>query len=70
MVDTRSNLQRDDLNFKPHGGKSLQNIIDRAIDAQFYPLQVSLHYQKLRLGQFHDPTYINSEKKKKSEINK
>ena len=67
MVDTRSNMQLADLNSKPHGGKSLQNIIDRAIGAQFYPPPGSLLYQHLRLGQFHEPTHINCEQNKKSE---
>ena len=31
MVDTRSNMQLSDLNYKPHGGKSLRNLIDRSI---------------------------------------
>ena len=37
MVDTRSNMQLDDLNYKPHGGKGFQNLIDRAIGARLYP---------------------------------
>ena len=68
MVDTISNMQLSDLSSKPHGGKSLQNIIDRAIRARLYPPSVSLHYKQLHLDQFHDPTRINFEQKKKSEI--
>ena len=37
MVDTRSNMQLSDLKSKPHGGKSLRNIIDRAIGSRLYP---------------------------------
>ena len=37
MVDTRSNMQLTDLNSKPHGGKGLQNPIDRVIGVRFYP---------------------------------
>ena len=70
MVDTRSNMQLADLNSKPHGRKSIQNIIDRAIGAQLYPPSGSLHYNQLRLSQFHDPAHINCEQKKKSEIKK
>ena len=68
MVDTISNMQLADLNSKPHGGKSLRNIIDSAIDACFNPPPGSLQYQLLRLDQFHGPTHINCEQKKKSEI--
>ena len=49
MVDTKSNMQLADLNYKPHSGKILRNLIDRAIGAWFYPPPVSLHYQKLFL---------------------
>ena len=45
MVDTRSNNQLADLNSKPHGGKSLRNLIDCAIGIRIYPPLVSLHYQ-------------------------
>ena len=31
MVYTRSNMQLTDTNSKPHGGKSLRYMIDRAI---------------------------------------
>ena len=37
MVDTRSNMQLADLNYKIHGGKILTNIIDRKNGAHFYP---------------------------------
>ena len=63
-------MQLSDLNSKHHGGKSLQNIIDRAIRVLFYPPLVSLHYHKLRMGHFHEPTHINCEQKKKSDIKK
>ena len=45
-------MQISDLNSKPHGVKSIQNIIDRAIDFQLHPSPGSLHYQKIRLGIF------------------
>ena len=68
MVDTRSNMQLADLNYKPHGGKSLRIIIDCAIGAQFYPPPGSLHFQQLRLGHFHETNHINCDKNKTSEI--
>ena len=68
MVDTRSNMQLVDLNYKPHGGKSLQNLIDHTISVRLYPTQVSLHHQKLCLGQFHEPNHINCKQNKKREI--
>ena len=61
-------MQLADLNSKPYGRKSLQNIIDRAIGVRFYPPPESLHYQQLRLGQFHEPNHINCEQNNKSEI--
>ena len=70
MVDTRSTMQLSDLNSKHHGGKNLQNTIDHAIRFLFYPPPGSLHYHKLRMGHFHEPTNINCEQKKKSEIKK
>ena len=70
MVDTRSNMQLSDLNYKPYGGKSLQNIIDCAICVRLYPPPVSLHYQQLCLGQFDGPTHVNCKHKNKSEIKK
>ena len=63
-------MQLADLNSKPHGGKSLQNIINCAIGFQFYHPPGSLHYQQLRLGQFNDPHHINCEQNNKSEIEK
>ena len=52
-------MQLADLNYKPHDGKSLRNIIDRDIDVRFYSPPGSPHYQKLCLGQLHEPTHIN-----------
>ena len=43
MVDTRSNMQLYDLNFRPHGGSSLRDIIDRGIRDRFYPPPRSEH---------------------------
>ena len=70
MVDTRSNMQLYDLDYKPHGRKSLRNLIDRDIGAILYPPPGSLYYQLLCLGGFHGPTHINCEQKKKSKIKK
>ena len=70
MVDTRSNMQLAELNYRLHGGKGLQNLIDCAFGVQFYPPPGLLHYQQLFLGQFHEPTHINYEQNKKSEIKK
>ena len=44
-VDTESSMQLSDLNYKPHGKKSLRNLIDRAIGARLYPSPGSVHYQ-------------------------
>ena len=63
-------MQLADLNYKPHGGKSICNIIDRAIGVRFYPPPGSLRYQQLCIGQFHEPNHINCEQNKKSEIKK
>ena len=68
MVDTRSKMKLADLNSKPYGGKSLINIIDRAIGAHFYSPPGSVHYKLLCLDQFYGTSHINCEKKKKSEI--
>ena len=68
MVDTRSDMQFSDFDSKPHDGKSLRNIIDRAISAQLYPPPGSVQYKIICLGQFHGPTHINCEQKKTSEI--
>ena len=70
MVDTRSKMQLADLNYKPRGVKSLQNIIKRSIGVRLYPPPGSLHYQQLCLGQFHEPNHINCDQKKKSDIKK
>ena len=70
MVDTRSNMQLADLDSKPYSGKSLQNIIDRAIGARFYPPPGSLLYQLICLGKCHGRTHTNFGKNKKSDIKK
>ena len=70
MVDTRSNMQLSDLNSKPHGGKSLRNLINHAIVVRFYPTPGSLRYQQFCLGQCHEPTHINCGGNKKIEITK
>ena len=56
-------MQLAELNSKPHGGNILRNIIDPSIGVQLYPPPGSLHYQQLRIGQFHEPTQINCEQK-------
>ena len=68
MVDTISNMQLADLNSKPHGRKSLVNLIYRFIVARFYPPPGSEHYNLLFLGQFYGPSLINFDQEKKSEI--
>ena len=68
MMDTRSNMQLADLNSKRHGGKSLINPIDRTIGSRFYYSTGSVHYKILQLDQFHGPSRINCEQKKRSEI--
>ena len=69
-MDKISNMQLADLNYKPHGVKILRNIIDCAIGVRFYPPPGSLHYQKLSISQFHEPTHTNYYQKNKSEIKK
>ena len=61
-------MQLADLNSKPHDGKILQNIIDRAIGIQFYPPTGSFHYQQLCMGQFHKTNHINFDQNKKIDI--
>ena len=68
MVDTRSNMQLSDLKNRPHGGKSLRNLIYRAMGACLYPPPVSVHYKLPLLYQFHVTSHIHSEGKKKSDI--
>ena len=68
MVDTRSNMQLADLNSKPHGGKSLRNLIDRAIEDRIYPPRGSEHYKLLCLDHFHVPSQIKCEQEKKSDF--
>ena len=59
MVDTRSYMQLDDLNSKPHGGKGLQDIINPAIGVCVYPPPGSKQYTLLILDKFHGSTNIN-----------
>ena len=70
MVDTRSNMQLSDLNYRLHGGKGLQNLIDCAFGVQFYPPPGLLHYQLLPLGKFHGTTHISCYQRKKIDIKK
>ena len=43
MMYTQSNMQLADLNYKPHEGKSLRNLIDCSIGDLFYTPPVSVH---------------------------
>ena len=52
-------MQRADLNSKPHGGKILRDIIDRAIGFLFYLPTVSEHYKLLFLDKIKGSTHIN-----------
>ena len=45
MVDTRSNMKVSDLNYKPHGGRSLRDLIDLEIGVRFYPPQGSKNHK-------------------------
>ena len=47
IVDKRSYMQISDHNSKPHGGNSLEYLIDRAIVSRFYPPLGSQHYKLL-----------------------
>ena len=60
MVDTRYNMKLADLNSKPHGGKSLRDVIDRTIGACLYPSPWSKYCKLLLLEQFHGPSHINN----------
>ena len=68
IMDTISNMQLDDPNSKPHGGKSIINFIDLSIIARFYPSQGPEHYKLLCLDQFHGLYNINCDQDKKSDI--
>ena len=59
MADTRSKIQLADLNSKPHGGKILRDIADRAIGVRFYSTPGLKHYKPLRLDRFCGSTHIN-----------
>ena len=52
-------MQFYDLNFKPHGGKILWDIINHVIGVRFYPTPVSGYYKLLCLDRFHGSTQIN-----------
>ena len=57
IVDTLSNMQLVDLNYKPYGGPSITGLIDRAIDACFYPPPGSGNHILLCLHKFHGPIH-------------
>ena len=61
MADTISNMQLAYLNFKPHGGKILIDLIDHVIGVCFYPPPGSEHYKLLHPDKFHGSTHINDE---------
>ena len=67
MVDTRSNMQLSDLNYKPHGGKILRDIVYLAIGSCFYPPPGSEKYELLKLDKFHGTSHISYNHKKKNE---
>ena len=52
-------MQLSDLNSKPHGGKILRDIADRAIGVRFYSTPGLEHYKPLRLDRFCGSTHIN-----------
>ena len=66
MVDTRSNMQLDNLNYKSHCRKSLRDIIDCVIGFRFYPTPGSEHYKLLHLEQFLVPFHINGKQNNKN----
>ena len=68
MVDKISNTQLTELNSKPHGGKSLINLIDSDIGDHLYTHPGSVHYEFIFLDQFHGTFHIHFDQKKKSEI--
>ena len=59
MVDTKSNIQLYDLNSKPHGGKSLLDIIYWVIGVHLYPPPGLENYKLHLLDRFHGSTHIN-----------
>ena len=67
MVDTISNMQLADLKSKPHSGKSLRYLIDRAIGVRFYTPPESEHYKLLQLDQFHGTPHINDNHRNNNE---
>ena len=60
-------MQLADLNSKPHGVKSLRNIIDCAIGSRFYPSPGSVHYKLICLDHFHGPSHINNNQNKNND---
>ena len=56
MVDTISNMQLADINYKLYVGKSLRYIVDRAIGIRFHPPLESKHYKIIWLDRFHGYT--------------
>ena len=56
MEDTISNMHLFDLKFKPHGRKSLRNVIDRTTGVLLYSPPGSEHYKLLHLDRFHGST--------------
>ena len=67
MVDTRSNMQLADLNFKPHIGKILRDLIYCASEVFFYPPPCSKHYKLFCLDKFHGPSHINDNHRENNE---
>ena len=46
-------MQLDDLNLKTHGGKTLRDLIDRAIRICFFPPPGSKHHKLICFDRFH-----------------
>ena len=61
-------MQLSDLNSKPDCGKSLSNLIDRAIGFRFYPPTGLEHYKIVCLNNFHLSTHINGNHKKNDDM--
>ena len=60
-------MKTSGLNSKPHGGKSLRYIIDRAIGVHFYHTLGSEHYKLLCLDHFHRPYHMVDNNRKNNE---
>ena len=57
MVGKKPNIEFNDLNYKPHGGESLRDLIDHAIGNHFYPPSGYDHHKLLCLEKLHGRTH-------------